>query len=124
MQPGSEHWDDVVMVQATKLQLDCAAFELDKPQFAQFDELKEDIENTEAMWGFYSDFSSSLDEVRNKQWITYRVKMFQFDDFLNAWAEKVRERGADTVSLQVQRHVDSMRRVKELLRYSLLITSQ
>lgn len=100
-----------------KLQGDCEAFELEKPTFTQMDDLKEDIEKTEAMWAFYTEFSTALDEVRGKQWITYRVKIFQFEDFLNDWGEKVRSRGADAVSLHVQKQIDTMRRVKELLRY-------
>ncbi len=42
------------------------------PDFPLADELKVDIDSTEAMWGLFEEFNSGLADLAKEDWISFR----------------------------------------------------
>ncbi|XP_022103094.1 cytoplasmic dynein 2 heavy chain 1-like isoform X1 [Acanthaster planci] len=101
------------------LVFDCNHFGLDEPHFAVAEELKEDFKQNEAMWALYDEFSNGLRGLEDTEWIVFRSKTYQFDDFLALWAEKLRAEDMEHTMMTVRltKDVDKYKAVSPMLKY-------
>ena len=51
---------------------DCEHFEIDIPEFALAEELKEDLTRFAAMWGLFEEFNTGLQALAKEDWISFR----------------------------------------------------
>ena len=54
------------------------------------DEVAADIEVTREAWSRIGDFNKEQNEPFDRDWILIRGKLYEFDDFLAKWDQKVR----------------------------------
>ncbi|XP_033632471.1 cytoplasmic dynein 2 heavy chain 1-like isoform X2 [Asterias rubens] len=104
------------------LVFDCNHFGLDEPQFGIAEELKEDFKQHEAMWTLYEEFSNGLKVLEETEWIVFRSKTYQLDDFLGMWAEKLRGSGEDEIehtmmTVKLSKDIDKYKAISPMLKY-------
>ncbi|XP_063970614.1 cytoplasmic dynein 2 heavy chain 1 [Lytechinus pictus] len=110
-------------MQKTKNSLifDCKHFELEEPFFSIANDLEVDFDQQTTMWTLYEEFSNSLSVLENEDWIVFRSKTYQFDDFLTTWAEKLKSGGPDVehtvMTVRLTKDIDKYKTVSPLLKY-------
>ena len=50
------------------------------PDFPQAEELKEDLEKYEAMWGLFEEFNTGLQNLAQEDWISFRFEYMHYFD--------------------------------------------
>ena len=63
---------------------------MERPEFPVLDEVAADIEVTREAWSRIGDFNKERNELAGRDWILIRGKLYEFDDFLAKWDQKVR----------------------------------
>ena len=92
-----------------KLTSECEHFGLDNPDFAIAERLKADIEQQEQMWSLFEEFHGGLDNLRKEDWISFRSKTYQFEEFLSVWFEKLKGEDPSPMVARIQKEVDKFR---------------
>eukprot|EP01116_Phalansterium_solitarium_P024805 TRINITY_DN91_c0_g1_i4.p1 TRINITY_DN91_c0_g1~~TRINITY_DN91_c0_g1_i4.p1 ORF type:complete len:4085 (+),score=2013.94 TRINITY_DN91_c0_g1_i4:171-12425(+) len=97
---------------------DCIAFEMPAPSFPAIDVLQTDIKMYEDAWGMYSDFAGTIEVQAAENWISFRNKLFQFEEFNTAWTEKTRSATSrDPVSNYIRAELETYRELLPLLKF-------
>eukprot|EP00755_Sulcionema_specki_P016551 Sspe_Gene.10436::Locus_3490_Transcript_1_1_Confidence_1.000_Length_5354::g.10436::m.10436/K10414/DYNC2H, DNCH2; dynein heavy chain 2, cytosolic len=84
----------------------CQYFKMDEPDMTPLREIQEDVESHVGMWGLYEGFQEQLEELKKEDWITFRSKLFRFDDFIKEWAEKLRESATNDIVIFIREQLD------------------
>ncbi|RKO94668.1 hypothetical protein BDK51DRAFT_21975 [Blyttiomyces helicus] len=92
---------------ASQILSDSAHFGVAAPEFAEVEDIHQDISRSEEMWGLYDSFYAEITAVMKEDWISFRGKVHQFEDMLAKWTERLREREIDAVAAQIQQDIDS-----------------
>jgi dynein heavy chain 2, cytosolic len=88
---------------------DCASFDISTAQFSGIDDLEAEINGYEESWTFYEEFTKSLQLLKDENWLTFRNKLYVFDDYLTGWSEKAKSRAKDSVTVYVISELDKYR---------------
>uniref|UniRef100_A0A3Q3LA71 Dynein cytoplasmic 2 heavy chain 1 n=1 Tax=Labrus bergylta TaxID=56723 RepID=A0A3Q3LA71_9LABR len=90
-----------------KLLEDCAYFDLEVPDFSLAEDTKRDMDEYSQMWGLYEEWQQGFTEKAQEDWITYRSKIYVFEEFLFTWQDKLRKLAQPTaMSVKLQVEVD------------------
>lgn len=92
-------------------------FDLQNPDFSEFEKTEQDLKNCEAMWTFYEEFHSHLNNLCNEGWIYFRNKLYRLDELLGNWEKRVEEREATAVSIKMLQEINSYKAVIPVLKY-------
>lgn len=77
---------------AAKVVDDSQQFEdLGVPDFAKLQEARAEIDQYEKSWSIYGEFTTALEEISKQLWVSYRGKIFDFEDFLTGWNKKLKD---------------------------------
>eukprot|EP00117_Sycon_ciliatum_P036543 scpid1236/ scgid27488/ Cytoplasmic dynein 2 heavy chain 1; Dynein heavy chain isotype 1B len=113
-------WDELLK-QAEKLREECENFSLPPPDFHLAEQVTQDMESCEQMWKLYEEFSAGLQDLSSQDWISFRSKTYQFDDFLTTWYNRlgVGQAGAEhtDMSVRLTRDVEKYQVLAPLLKY-------
>ena len=52
--------------------MDCQHFNLDVPDFEVAEELKQNLEHHEGLWGLFEEFNNGLQDLAKEDWISFR----------------------------------------------------
>ena len=55
------------------------------------DDVAVDIESTKTAWGRFGEFINERNGLSNRDWISIRGRLYELDDFMAKWGERVRE---------------------------------
>ena len=69
---------------------DCDHFSLPPPAFSGIDEVKADISAFVSSCGLYEEYATKLGELGGEDWISFRGRLYVFEDFVIEWLEKAR----------------------------------
>ena len=73
---------------ATKLTQDCEHFGLPNPELGGLDDLRADIESYVASCAVFEEYTAELDKLAKEDWISFRQRLWVFEDFVGVWIEK------------------------------------
>ena len=94
----------------------CDQFQMSPPKFEGFVQLEEDMEHVASSWTLYKDYAEELGEMGKQDWITFRGKLFDVQDFCKKWGEKIKGRSAmgirDMVDDRISERLDKLKRRK------------
>jgi dynein heavy chain 2 len=104
---------------AADLKAQCHYFQLDEPDFSTMDELDEDLKNYEGMWAIMNEFQTQAKVLRDENWITFRTKIFKFEDFVKGWQDSLRtsEFASTPIGLHLRETADAWLRVVPVLKF-------
>lgn len=96
---------------------DCKSFDMEIPIFPNFETIDEEIQSYEESWSYYATFTEEFRQLQEESWLSFRNKLFTFEDFLTAWNDKLKVLGKDTVALYLRTEIDKYRNVYPSLKF-------
>ena len=55
---------------------DCEHFGMEYPDFPEAEELKEDLNKHQTMWGMFEKFNAGMQDLAKEDWISFRLEYF------------------------------------------------
>ncbi|KAL7707900.1 dynein heavy chain cytosolic putative [Lotmaria passim] len=95
----------------------CEYFHLDEPDLQPLEETEADIADYFNMWSMLGDFQQQVQEICAEPWISFRAKLYRFEDFVKMWQEKLKEIPANSVTVHIRTMLDQWGRCVPLLKY-------
>lgn len=80
---------------------------MQRPDFTFFDKTEEDLKNCEAIWSFYDEFNSDLNNLTNEEWILFRGKTYRLHEFLTNWEKKIEEKETTPMTVRMLQEISS-----------------
>ena len=101
-----------------KLCLDCEHFNMPRPKFSILDDVAVDIESTKTAWGRFGEFINERNGLSNRDWISIRGRLYELDDFMAKWGERVREsESKDAIAVLLLEQIDEYKRALPGLKF-------
>ena len=103
---------DELLVKAQQLKGDTLFFGSDVVEFTLLENLQASVASEEKNWSFFEEFSSELFAFRKEDWIGFRSKTVQLEEFHGKWLDRIRQRLShgerDVIAVHMQRIVDRL----------------
>ena len=104
--------------EGNKIRTDCEHFSMERPEFKVLDEVAADIESTREAWSRLGEFLEEQKDLSNRDWISIRGKLYELDDFLAKWTERVRsEEEKDSVAVLLLETIEEYRKAIPALKF-------
>jgi len=101
-----------------QLRMDCEHFSMERPEFPVLDEVAANIEVTREAWSRIGDFNKERNELAGRDWILIRGKLYEFDDFLAKWDQKVRSsENKDAVAVMLLEQIEEYKKALPALKF-------
>lgn len=68
------------------------------PTFEVLDDVQKEIQIQQESWALVGEYSAALSVMTGESWLEYRAKILTFEDFLNAWSKRLKDRPRDAIS--------------------------
>jgi dynein heavy chain 2, cytosolic len=96
------------------LREECRNFQLDEPKFKDLQGVMDDIAKIKSVWGIYEEFQNGLKELGKEDWVSFRSKIFRFDEFIQMWQDRLKkeisqDNKPSTMQLKIQSDLDQYR---------------
>ncbi|KAG5491847.1 hypothetical protein JIQ42_01756 [Leishmania sp. Namibia] len=95
----------------------CEYFHLDEPDLQPIEDAEADIENYASMWSMLGDFQQQVQELCKEPWISFRAKVYRFEDFVKVWQAKLKEIAANSVTVHIRTMLEKWSLCVPLLKY-------
>ncbi|KAL2914266.1 hypothetical protein HK105_206212 [Polyrhizophydium stewartii] len=102
---------------AAQIVVDSSHFGVAPPDFAELEIVRDDLRRSEEMWSICEQYVEGINALRREDWITFRAKSYQFEEFLTQWNDKIRSREVDAISSQMLKDLDSYRSIAANLKF-------
>ncbi|XJO78526.1 hypothetical protein BDV3_002952 [Batrachochytrium dendrobatidis] len=96
---------------ANQIMVDSQHFNVSPPNFSEMELIRQDLSESKEMWGLCEKYLQELDQIRAQDWISFRAKSHQLDEFVGKWSQTIQSRPTDAVSAQLLKDLDSYREV-------------
>uniref|UniRef100_A0A8C0VSF5 Dynein heavy chain tail domain-containing protein n=1 Tax=Cyanistes caeruleus TaxID=156563 RepID=A0A8C0VSF5_CYACU len=101
-----------------KLIEECHNFKLEEPDLSLSEAVSQDIQSCAEVWALYEEFYQGFQEKAKEDWITFRSKIYLFEEFLFNWHDRLRKMEEHTVmTVKLQKEVDKYKMIIPLLKY-------
>ncbi|KAH9247140.1 hypothetical protein BASA81_015283 [Batrachochytrium salamandrivorans] len=101
---------------ADGIHADSEHFGVSPADFSELAIIRQDLSKSEEMWRVCEQYLEAICQIRKEDWILFRVKSFQLDEFIGEWSEKIRKRPMDAISSELLKDLDSYRSVSPYLK--------
>lgn len=91
---------------AETLRRNCVHFEMDTPEFAELDALKDKIAEHTKMWKVLSKYNAALDVFGEQDWITFRSQLYLLLDFVADWPKKLKKEEPTEITQYVAEQIE------------------
>lgn len=109
---------DGIKERTAVLAANCQHFQIPVPAFPGVAEVEADMEAVERAWGQYEVYHKELAEMAAQDWITFRKRLFDLQDFVTQWQARLKGQTArDAVAAHVVEDVERVRRALPGLKY-------
>ena len=84
---------------------------------AHLDDLRADIDSYVASCAVFEEYTTALDKLASEDWISFRQRLWVFDDFVAAWVDKSVACPPGAVAEHLRSELNRFRDVAPVLRY-------
>ncbi|KAG5468467.1 hypothetical protein LSCM1_02447 [Leishmania martiniquensis] len=95
----------------------CEYFHLDEPDLQPIEDAEADIEDYANMWRMLGDFQQQVQELCKEPWISFRAKVYRFEDFVSVWQGRLKEIAANSVTVHIRTMLEKWSLCVPLLKY-------
>lgn len=88
---------------------DCKHFDLKCPEFSTAAEIKEELEDTSGVFSLFDEFHRGLQDMSQQEWITFRSKYYQLEEYLAQWYEKLKAQEQSPISNKLKKEIDKFK---------------
>ena len=110
-----------IQEKTTKHKEACDQFQMTPPSFQGLQELEEDMESVSTSWSLYKEYLDELNSMGSQDWITFRSKLFDVQDFVKKWQGKIKERSSvgvrDMVDDRIAMRCDTLKKSLPSLKF-------
>ena len=108
---------DELVATAESIGQDCAHFELEPPDFNKLAAVRKDVEETEALWMLFDEFSGALQKMADESWIDFRSHLFDFNDLMDTWMSRLKNEQTNVVTIRIRSDLDKFADFAPLMKY-------
>ncbi|XP_026994578.2 cytoplasmic dynein 2 heavy chain 1 isoform X2 [Tachysurus fulvidraco] len=102
----------------TRLLEDCEHFDLDVPDMSLALDTLHDLQRCSDMWSLYEEFQNTLNTSAQQDWITFRSRTHEFEEFVFMWHDRLRKQEEhNTMTVMLQKEVDKYKALLPVLKY-------
>eukprot|EP00327_Prymnesium_parvum_P015469 CAMPEP_0113281722 /NCGR_PEP_ID=MMETSP0008_2-20120614/28451_1 /TAXON_ID=97485 /ORGANISM="Prymnesium parvum" /LENGTH=3313 /DNA_ID=CAMNT_0000132155 /DNA_START=19 /DNA_END=9960 /DNA_ORIENTATION=- /assembly_acc=CAM_ASM_000153 len=96
---------------------DCGYFSIAVPSFAGLEDLRADIKAYVSSCSFFEEYTTELRKLAEEDWISFRQRLWVFDDFVTAWLEKSAQCPPGAVAEHLRSELARFREMAPVLRH-------
>lgn len=111
-----EDWE-ALKAKAKGLNDESLQFNVPVPKFETQALDKEIADQTES-WKIFEEFREELQKISSEDWLSFRGKLYLFQEFFLAWSEKLKSRPKEVVSRFISSQIELYKRAWPLLKLS------
>ncbi|OQV14490.1 Cytoplasmic dynein 2 heavy chain 1 [Hypsibius exemplaris] len=100
---------DVIVKRQTELNAQCVQLDIPLPPSAVLDRVKADLDTCDVTWKELLDFSLEVETLSLEDWLTFRNKLYRFEDLLKSWTSRLQVALPTAFTLRVQKEIASYR---------------
>ena len=89
MREWRANWDEIE-AKIKNCEQDCKHFDIGDPKIAKLEEIRRELEEEEKGWKVYEEFQNAFEEFEKEDWLSYRNKLYSFQDLLLKWSDKLK----------------------------------
>ena len=108
-------WDELEK-KAQTLESDSVHFELAPPEFGYIAEIRGALVEQEQSWKFFDEFEEELAAMEKEDWLSFRSKVYLFQDFTYKWADKLKTLNKDACCLYLMSQVELYKSIWPVLK--------
>ena len=105
MKEWRSEWNEMEK-KSQALENDSKHFGLPPPSFSHITEIRKALIEEEMSWKFFEEFETELGEMEKEDWLSFRTKVFLFQDLTFKWAEKLKTLPKDSCSIYLEEQID------------------
>uniref|UniRef100_A0A915IYQ7 Uncharacterized protein n=1 Tax=Romanomermis culicivorax TaxID=13658 RepID=A0A915IYQ7_ROMCU len=95
-----------LLEQKEKLCSEAEQFDLKKPEFLVLEEVKSDLEIVGSNWLLFEEFNNALEVLVKEDWISFRNRLYVFEEVLSIWNEKLRNSPLTHVAVRLKGEIE------------------
>eukprot|EP00796_Vickermania_ingenoplastis_P004422 gene4422-3221_t len=95
----------------------CRYFQMDEPDMSALEELESDVNENAKMWTTLAEFQTEIKALRQENWISFRAKLYRFEDCVKLWTDRLKELSANAITIHIRTLLDKWDRCSSLLKY-------
>ncbi len=88
---------------------DCKHFDLKCPEFPTAAEIKEELEETSGVFSLFDEFHRGLHDMSQQEWIIFRSKYYQLEEYLAQWYEKLKAQEQSAITDKLKKEIDKFK---------------
>eukprot|EP01022_Parablepharisma_sp_SALTPOND_P023029 TRINITY_DN475_c0_g1_i1.p1 TRINITY_DN475_c0_g1~~TRINITY_DN475_c0_g1_i1.p1 ORF type:complete len:3195 (-),score=434.63 TRINITY_DN475_c0_g1_i1:26360-35944(-) len=115
MKEWKEEWD-VLGKRVETVKKDCEHFQMPLPTFGHYAEIMDELVEQEKAWQLHEDYEKELSNMTKEDWLSFRSKIFTFQDFVNSWADKIKSKERSVVTNYLRNELEKFRQSWPLLK--------
>ncbi|KAF2973673.1 hypothetical protein EK904_004515 [Melospiza melodia maxima] len=96
---------DELKIMKEKLIEECRHFKLEEPDLSLSEAVSQDIQSCADVWALYEEFYQGFQEKAKEDWITFRSKIYLFEEFLFNWHDRLRKMKEHTMIIPLLKYV-------------------
>ena len=94
---------------AAEIVVDSGHFGVSPPEFTELEIVRDDLKRSETMWSICEEYVEGLSSLKKEDWVSFRSKAFQFDEFISKWTERIRSQPIDAMVNHILKDLDKYR---------------
>lgn len=115
-----EEWQvqfDELKKQCVQLVENCEYFGMPHPKFESLASLEEDMTACQSSWSVYKEYITALEVMSKVDWISFRVKLYDLQDFVTKWSGEVKGKTKDVVCNRIYDEMEKFRKALPALKF-------
>jgi dynein heavy chain 2 len=109
---------DGIRATAAAMAATCDSFDLPPPVFTGLAVLEADFDSTKASWELYRTYDDERSTLAGQDWLGFRARIFDLQDFSTKWLDAVRGKGKDVVCARIFEEADGVRKAFNALKFA------
>lgn len=108
---------EVLKATAAESVKQCRFFQMDEPDLSVLEEMEAEVKEAVTMWTTLAEFQTEIKGLRKENWITFRTKIYVFEDCCKMWTEKLKQLPPDPMCVQIRTILDEWSQCVSRLKY-------
>ena len=115
MKEWREEWDTMEK-KIKDAKGDCDHFQMPSPNFTHYSDIVTELVEQEEAWKLYDQYEKELAVMAGQDWLSFRSKVFSFQDFFTTWGDKIKSKERNVVSNYLRSEVEKFRQAWPILK--------
>jgi len=115
MKEWKEEWDTLEKRVVT-VKGDAEHFQMPAPRLSKYQDVVNELVEQEKAWQLHDEYEKELSAMTKEDWLSFRAKIFTFQDLLNNWTEKIKGKERNVVTNYLRNELERFKQAWPLLK--------